>query len=108
MEDMVSGGKLDTARAQRFFEGENKNRCFLVGSNSSINHIIAVSGINEDGTITVHDSWLGCEGSGVGPEKVGYRRQNPSYINHYAYPLCLTDPPEQSSSPAPTNSSNAQ
>jgi hypothetical protein len=85
--DLTEGGRLNVQRAKFYFTGNNANKCILIGSNSDINHIFAISGVNDDGTITVHDSWLGCN-PGSTSEKVSYRRQNPSYANYYALPLC--------------------
>jgi hypothetical protein len=85
LENLVSGGKLNTSRAKRFFTGENQNRCALIGSTSA--HIFAVTGINDDGSITVHDPYYGCNAGGQG-EKVSFRKQQPSYVTYYAYALC--------------------
>jgi hypothetical protein len=85
LENLVSGGQLNISRAKRFFTGANQNRCALIGSTSA--HIFAVTGINEDGSITVHDPYYGCNAGGKG-EKVSFRKQQPSYVSYYAYALC--------------------
>lgn len=92
--DLVSGGSVNTSAAKRYFTGALKGKCVLIGSFNryisgfgQVSHIVAISGINDDGTIIVHDSWLGCN-AGSTSEKVSYRTQNSDYVNYYAYPLC--------------------
>lgn len=92
--NLMSGSRVNTVAAKRYFTGDLKNRCVIIGSFNRFvpgfgqaSHIVAISGINDDGTMTVHDSWLGCN-PGSTSEKVSYRRQNSDYVNYYAYPLC--------------------
>lgn len=86
MTNLTQGGTVNVNLARKFFEGENKNKCFLLASNKDLYHIFAISGIDGN-NLVVHDSWKGCK-PGSREEDPSFRIQKPNYANQYAYPIC--------------------
>jgi hypothetical protein len=86
MTNLTQGGRVNVNLARQFFEGQNKNRCFLLASSSELYHVFVISGINGNNLI-VHDSYYGCY-RGTNKEDPNYRIQPTSYASNYAYPVC--------------------